>query len=281
MRFLQQKTCSGGSAGTGFLFFEHEIFICARRDKIPLFFHLPCGAKKRACRKARPLFSVLEHKGKPVPPALSTQRSSVRFSAASWYAPPPAERGRHFFLFIRTASQITNIPNAAPQQSRATSFILFPRWEKICIVSSMQAAAAEQKNARRYRFAFSEKASASVAPRAANSPKCASFRIGVEFTLPEAAPPEKPKILYWIKSLIAPEASFESSEFPHIKIKISAISTAKIRFFSVIGVTVRISALPVPAASAHLIYAKLRPPAENPLRLCRVCKAFRNIARAA
>lgn len=82
MRFLQQKTCSGGSAGTGFLFFEHEIFICARRDKIPLFFHLPCGAKKRACRKARPLFSVLEHKGKPVPPALSTQRLSVRFSAA-------------------------------------------------------------------------------------------------------------------------------------------------------------------------------------------------------
>lgn len=216
-----------------------------------------------------------------MPPALSTQRLSVRFSAASWYAPPPAERGRHFFLFIRTASQITNIPNAAPQQSRATSLILFPRWEKICIVSSMQAAAAEQKNARRYRFAFSEKASASVAPRAANSPKCASFRIGVEFTLPGAAPPEKPKILYWIKSLIAPEASFESSEFPHIKIKISAISTAKIRFFSVIGVTVRISALPVPAASAHLVYTKLRPPAENPLRLCRVCKAFRNIARAA
>ena len=66
-----------------------------------------------------------------------------------------AQKRFHFPLFCFAIARTTRIPNAAPQQSSSTSLMLFPRWEKICMVSSVQAAAAARKNAAEYRFALS------------------------------------------------------------------------------------------------------------------------------
>lgn len=70
MRFLQQKPAPAALPEQVFFFLSTKYLFEHGGIKSRRFFICRAIQKKRACRKARPLFSVLEHRRKPVPPVL-------------------------------------------------------------------------------------------------------------------------------------------------------------------------------------------------------------------